>query len=333
MLLLILITIAPLAARLRSDSGGLGEENVISIEANEKDISAAGQSNTPFQVEDTKDGESRVWSAEEVNEIDLFSESDINIDGETTVKSSENGTNLVAPGTSGKYNFSVKNTGSLPLTYYITVKKGTFSADKTELPIKLKLAGEDQKVVDDSTGSDWGTAEYNSEEGLDNYEIKSGEFELAGNSSDEYTLDWNWLYENGSDQTDTDFGNYLIDPGYNPEYKLTITVHAEYDLPSDSGGGGTIQTPDTEDTENTENVDKITNPNTEEDSEIGDDENDKVNSGNNNDQTTLVDKLRDLLPKTGDAANVMLWILIMLLCAAGAVVLVRAGTKKRADKK
>jgi hypothetical protein len=402
-----------------------------------------------LQVNDTQDGESRIWSDEEENEIDLFAESYIT-DGEITVQSdgSESVTNLVAPGTSGKYKFTVQNTGSLPLTYYITVKKGTFSLDGTELPIRLKLASDENRIIDDASastagstdsgvpeaasidddpsdaknagendarketgtestvgadGTTWGEATY--QDSLDNYEIKSQTVELKGNTSDEYTLDWTWLFDNGDDATDTKFGNYsaarsktgaepeaaaagsandepevaaagsadgepetaaaggaddepevtsaavqggavpaAIDAGeegeattetqtvaaakvYDPQYRLTITVHAEYDLPGSSGGGNK---PD--DTQIEDNP-TLKDPLPDDDTEIGSEERDKVNSDNNDnddnndDDTSVVNKLQGLLPKTGDTATIVLWILIMISCVAGAAALVLIGRR------
>jgi LPXTG-motif cell wall-anchored protein len=253
LLLLVLLTAAPVETRIigtLEDAGDTGAQNVISLQAMESDTTTAAQGTTPLQVNDTKDGAPRTWTGEKVNEIDLFAESYIN-NGETTVNSGggEEVADMVAPGTSGTYNFTVQNTGSLPLTYYITVKKGTFSIDETELPIQLKLRSADQTVVDDTSGDEsaaddtsgsWGEASYDETESLDNYEITSKTIELPGNSSDEYTLDWIWLYENGIDGIDTDFGNYYenqdMAKAYVPEYKLTLAVHAEYDLSSDTGG-------------------------------------------------------------------------------------------------
>jgi LPXTG-motif cell wall-anchored protein len=95
-----------------------------------------------------------------------------------------------------------------------------------------------------------------------------------------------------------------------------------------------------------EDVDKVNDPNTEEDSdkedsELGEEKNDKLNSdngdGGNNGQsdgeTEFIDRVRDILPKTGDTTNVMRWILIMFACIAGAAILVRKVLKNRPGKK
>jgi hypothetical protein len=101
--------------------------------------------------------------------------------------------------------------------------------------------------------------------------------------------------------------------------------------------GNNTETVNTEMTDS-EDVDKIKDPNTEDDSEIGDEENDRVNSANSNNNnknddgdsgTTIIDRVRSILPKTGDSTAVMLWILIMIVCITGATVLVKIGIKKR----
>jgi hypothetical protein len=105
------------------------------------------------------------------------------------------------------------------------------------------------------------------------------------------------------------------------------------------GSGDDTETAGTEITD-TEGVDKIKDPNTEEDTEgdteIGDEENDRVNSANNNINnddgdggTTIIDRVRAILPKTGDTTAVMLWILIMIICIAGAAAFVKIAIKKR----
>jgi LPXTG-motif cell wall-anchored protein len=108
----------------------------------------------------------------------------------------------------------------------------------------------------------------------------------------------------------------------------------------------TTPAPGNTDIIDSEDVDKVNDPNTEEnseegetDSELGEEENDKLNSANNDNkgssdgETTFIDRVRDILPKTGDTTNVMLWVLIMFACIAGAVILVRKVLKNRPDKK
>jgi hypothetical protein len=109
----------------------------------------------------------------------------------------------------------------------------------------------------------------------------------------------------------------------------------------------TTPAPGNTDIIDSEDVDKVNDPNTEEDSEkggkdseLGEEENDELNSANNDNdnsssdgETTFTDRVRDMLPETGDTTNVMRWILIMFVCIAGASILVRKVLKNRPGKK
>lgn len=145
--------------------------------------------------------------------MDLFKNAYVNAEGQTVAASSD-GTKIVAPGTSGSYEFAVRNSGGQPATYKVwaeTSQNGT-----TEIiPLEVNLAS-GQSACEDL--SDVG--------------------ELAPGKSAVYNISWRWPYESGatsediaaSDTTDTALGNDSAT--HRATYKVTLHMTAEAEYPA-----------------------------------------------------------------------------------------------------
>jgi LPXTG-motif cell wall-anchored protein len=137
----------------------------------------------------------------------------------------------------------------------------------------------------------------------------------------------------------------------NTNFNITITIYAEGDASSGGGGGGGGTSTPTEDESQEEGTSKVNSPggNSEtqepDDTEdLGDLDQSTHHSGNNpkdggddgdGGSSTTTEKtgrggLFALLPKTGDTTSVLLWVMIMLACATGAVALIACSRKQKA---
>ena len=112
----------------------------------------------------------------------------------------------IAPGVSNTYNFVVHNSSEFPLNYYIEM----YEESEYEVNMKYRLKRANQYVIGDDTN--WVTAD----------QLKT-EFKNIGiSTSDSYSLDWKWEYEDGVDDKDTLAGENMTSA-----YKLNIRVHFE----------------------------------------------------------------------------------------------------------
>ena len=136
--------------------------------------------------------------------VDVFSDSYLNDAGEVTVESA-NGDRVVAPGTSGVYNFSLKNTGSQPVAYKLHLDT-VFESLLSYVPVRVRLRGDGEWLL--GTQNDWVMPdlllEYE-EEGI-----------LSAKRYKNYSFEWKWPYEDeeashlsaalASDRSDTALG-------------------------------------------------------------------------------------------------------------------------------
>ena len=115
-------------------------------------------------------------------------------------------TNKIAPGVSNSYDFRVHNIAVQAINYNIVFE------EKTEYAINLRYRlrrGSDYVAGDETT---WVSAS----------ELASAMTRLAGDSTDSYTLDWEWPYEGGTDAADTEAGEKMAS-----EYSLGIKITFE----------------------------------------------------------------------------------------------------------
>ena len=135
--------------------------------------------------------------------VNVFRESYINDRGEVTVKSAD-GERVVAPGTDGVYDFSLKNTGNEPVAYKLHLDT-IFDTPYGHVPVRVRLSSGSRWLFKNaSTG--WLTpeqlVEYD-EEGV-----------LYGKHYHNFRFEWVWLFEDENpanipavDRMDTTLGN------------------------------------------------------------------------------------------------------------------------------
>lgn len=149
-----------------------------------------------------------VWSAE--TEVEIFKLSYDNEDGDITIKS-DNGSSLIAPGTSNEYVFTLENTGNSPLDYTMTMEAWINGTD-FRLPVKARVWDyTDQFLLGSLTQSE-DVLELNtvSEDGV-----------LGAGRLASYTLEWEWPFEQSNDAYDTLLGNLAV----SDDLTLTIRIN------------------------------------------------------------------------------------------------------------
>lgn len=159
----------------------------------------------------------KVWST--ATPIELFSHAYRNASGDITVQSGGED-KVIAPGTEGKYTFSLKNTGTASADYLIWVETEV-GADLTGLSLQARMTGEDGWLLGDD--ADW--QQLNDLDGI------STEAHLDAGKSADYTIYWQWPFEMNPDEVDTELGNTSVDQNLS----LNVTIHT---LASSDGTDG-----------------------------------------------------------------------------------------------
>ena len=154
--------------------------------------------------------------------------------GKLTVISNNSGEDkLIAPGTSNKYQFTLENPGNVALDYYLTME-AYVTGTELSLPVKVSVRDYKNKYL-------LGTAEEMADVLLlnsvnDTAELGAGRYAV-------YTLEWEWPFEWGDDEYDTQLGNLAVED----DIVLTVVIRtvAEYDEePDDPTSGLPPQTGD-----------------------------------------------------------------------------------------
>ena len=149
--------------------------------------------------------------------MDLFKNAYVNASGQTVVASAD-GTKIVAPGTSGSYEFAVRNSGGQPATYRVWAE--TEQAGTTQvIPLQVSLAS-GQRACQNLADAG----------------------ELAPGNSAIYSIAWEWPFEEGqttearaaSDVRDTTLGNAAATA--RASYTVTLHMTAEADYAPANGG-------------------------------------------------------------------------------------------------
>lgn len=153
-----------------------------------------------------KDG-AQVWETE--TKIELFKSQYKNKDGKITVKSAD-GRHVIAPGTEGQYTFDIKNTSKTPANYKIWVE-AKLSSDIESAPLQTRMSGQNGWLLGSKNG--WKQAA-----SLDGVTTKEN---IGAGKTAEYTIYWQWPFEQGDDKADTDLANVSV----NQEMSYTVTIH------------------------------------------------------------------------------------------------------------
>ena len=153
-----------------------------------------------FHVEDSE----QIWSTE--TSVDIFKASYRNQDGNVTVVSSGSD-KVIAPGTEGSYTFTLKNTGKREADYKVWIET-SISSDLTGAELQTRMSGQEGWILG---GSDnW--------KDISELDGVSEESHLAAGKSADYTINWQWPFEQEEDAHDTSLGNM------SGEQNLTCTV-------------------------------------------------------------------------------------------------------------
>lgn len=115
-------------------------------------------------------------------------------------------TDKIAPGVSNTYHFVVHNSTKMKLKYYVEMYENT----EYKVNLKYRLKRNNSYVI----GNDnrWVTAN----------ELKTEFSKINAYTSDNYSLDWKWEYEDGKDNEDTLAGENMTS-----KYKLNIRFYFE----------------------------------------------------------------------------------------------------------
>ena len=115
-------------------------------------------------------------------------------------------TNKIAPGVSNTYNFVVHNSTDTKLKYYLEM----YEASEYKVNLKYRLKRNNSYIIGNE--NNWVTAD----------ELKTEFSKINADSSDNYSLDWKWVYDDGKDAADTLAGKNMIS-----EYKLNVRFYFE----------------------------------------------------------------------------------------------------------
>ena len=205
-----------------SDSSNAGENTGADTDATTEPVYHPSMS--------VSDEEGRWTTNTEVALFHIFYE-----DGEQQITvQSDDGDNVIAPGTENSYTFKLKNTGDVALDYTVTVDAYVTPADIT-IPVTARLQNR--------YNSEWvvgGQEDYADVVTLD--QAKDTETIGAGKYT-YYTLDWVWPFESGDDAWDTNLGDMAEEQDIT--FTLSIqTVSYISENPDDTSGLTPPQTGD-----------------------------------------------------------------------------------------
>ena len=156
-----------------------------------------------LKVEDN----AQVWTTD--TEIELFKISYKNNKGEVTVKSA-NKDKVIAPGTDGSYTFDLRNTSKQSADYKVWVET-TITSNITGMPLQTRMSGANGWLL--GSKNQWEDASK-----LDG--ITTTETLDAGKTA-QYKIYWQWPFEQGKDEEDTNLGNLSV----NQEFTYNVVIH------------------------------------------------------------------------------------------------------------
>ena len=135
-----------------------------------------------------------VWQTE--TEVDIFDTEYKGTRGKTVISS--DGDKVVAPGTEGKYSFTIENTSGLPMYYELTFESWN-KGFRYPVPMEARVSCETGDYLFGSA-TEWADFD-NLAEAMDSKTLDAGQ-------SMTYTLDWRWTFERQwEDWLDTALGN------------------------------------------------------------------------------------------------------------------------------
>ena len=198
---------APSARIVSLDNSTSAPETTLPPETESPVIERA---NPNFKVYD----DNTVWSAN--TDVEIFRVRYYNGSNNITVNTSD-GDKLIAPGTSNKYSFTLKNTGDVSLNYQMKMEAYVTGTD-LRLPVIVRVYDQDGVFSLGNTDK-W-------EDALDLNKVERFGT-LAADRYMNYTLEWQWPFE-GDDEYDTMLGNMAVDEDLVLTIKImTLAAHSE----------------------------------------------------------------------------------------------------------
>lgn len=178
-------------------------------------LSASDQGRV-MPMEETKPAQTEeAWLT--ITELELFCVSYENGEGKVTVQSA-NGDNIVAPGTSHSFTFSLQNTAEFGLDYDIEIEAYfAIEGGNEKVPVQLRL-------FDHSGNYLIGSPE--EFEDLSDVNVASGEGSVSAGYIVPYTIEWCWPFE-GDDIYDTALGSYFIETNAQVSFVMEVRTIAE----------------------------------------------------------------------------------------------------------
>lgn len=165
------------------------------------------QSGTPSdQVDITQ--QPNVWT--NTAQIDIFKHNDSHVESDGTGTAN----NVIAPGTSNDYTFSLQNSKDFGVKYTLEITGGNDSDYK--IPIQL--------TVENGSGNSLTNGKWVE---LENFSKLTDVGKITSNSQNQYIIRWKWNFENGSDDYDTFLGDTAVSEEI--PCHISINVIAEYD--------------------------------------------------------------------------------------------------------
>lgn len=180
------------------------------------------------ELDETKPGPTETaWLT--ITELELFCASYENGEGKITVNS-DNGDNVVAPGTSHSFTFALQNTAEFGLDYDIEVE-AYFEIDggNEAVPVEIRLYDYNGNYL---IGSPDGF------EDLSDVNMATGSGSVSAGYIAPYVIEWQWPFE-GDDVYDTLLGDYFIETEAQVSFVMEIRTIAEK-----GGEGGLPETGD-----------------------------------------------------------------------------------------
>lgn len=227
LLLCVTASLAVLFSRM-SDFSNVKLHNVISLTQSEGDTrvtvitpksgntsnkqTAAQSGNPSFIAYDNK----TVWQSE--TEVEIFKLSYENSEGSIIIKSNDGTDKLIAPGTSNKYEFTLENNGDTALDYNLTMEAWVEGTD-SHLPVKTLVRDYTNKYL---LGSE------DQKEDILELNTVNEDSVLGSGRYASYTLEWEWPFEQGTDEYDTMLGNLAVDGDLTLNIRIkTMAVYDE----------------------------------------------------------------------------------------------------------
>ncbi len=151
-------------------------------------------------------------------EVDLFKTAYANGNGEITVDSF-GGDKLIAPGTSNKYEFSLKNTGNISLDYTMLLDS-VFTLLKRDLPMRVRIYSGDRWIL----GGENSWADPGSLSEI----VESGTVDV--NEYVTYTFEWQWPFEADTEDAlilNDHIDTVIAEAAVNQDVTFTLSIETQ----------------------------------------------------------------------------------------------------------